>query len=331
MLDELAVVIVSVFPAAAFLVLILRMDRAEPEPLGAVVRMVGLGCGAAIVASLVELGLDAFPLFHAPGFGGAALSSFVQVAPIEEGSKLAAVLLFAWRWPSFNEENDGVVYVGAAAIGFALLENILFVAEYGLGTGALRAFTAVPLHVLTGVVMGLYVGRARLAARSARRVRLVLQGFAFAWLVHGAYDTFAFSENALTLLLLPLLGGLAAFGVLALRKGRRLSLLRWGPNAAPHLSTPAHAGPPRRHLWMPVISRTLLGASALFWGLVFLDAAIGEEGSFTGDALLGGLVITLLPIAIGVLLEIAWQRRRRARGDRRAAAASAQPHVPDFR
>ena len=322
-MQGIAVVVVSVLPAAAFLVLILRMDRAEPEPLGAVMGVVGLGCAAAVVASLVELGLDVVPLFHAPGLAGAALSSFVQVAPVEEGSKLAAVLLVAWRWPSFNEENDGIVYVGAAAIGFALLENILFVAEYGLGTGALRAFTAVPLHVLAGVVMGLYVGRARFAARKPRRIRLVLLGFAFAWLVHGAYDTFAFSESALTLLLLPLLGGLAAFGVLVLRKGRSLSLLRWGvapaltpppapvvPPPAPQPAAPTPAERPRRHLWMPAVSRTLLAASALFWGLLLLGTLAGEEASGAGDAALGGLVITLLPIGIGTLLEISWQRRR---------------------
>ena len=54
------------------------------------------------------------------------------------------VLLFVWGNPNFNEENDGVVYVGASAIGFAVLENIAYVVQNGIGTGVLRAMAPLP-------------------------------------------------------------------------------------------------------------------------------------------------------------------------------------------
>jgi RsiW-degrading membrane proteinase PrsW (M82 family) len=347
MLYTLAVFVVSVAPALAFLVLILALDRREPEPLALVLKVIGLGAVSAIPAAILEFILEGLPLFGLPGIAGAAAVAFIQVAPVEEACKLAVVLLYVWRKPAFNEENDGIVYTGASAIGFALLENVIYVARLGLGAGAARAFSAIPLHVFTAVLVGLPVGRARFAASRAERNRLVLMGLALAWLVHGLYDTLALSDSALTLLLLPLLAGLAAFGILTLKKGRRLSLARWGdapaagapapvpaaatpPSAAPADAAIADAGapagvasgaapaaPPAPALpapgprWMPVVSRVLLAASALFWIRLVAGLLLTDSGTESGFAALGGVVITFIPVSLGVILEVAWRKRRK--------------------
>ena len=331
---------VSVAPGLAFLVVIMRIDRREPEPKALVARVLGLGAVAGIAAALVEAALDWIPLFHAGGLLGPAAEALLQVAPEEEAAKLAVVLLFVWRNPNFNEENDGVVYVGASAVGFAVLENIAYVVQNGIGTGILRAFTSVPLHVFTAVVLGLYVGRARFSSSAAVRNRLVLTGFLFAWAAHGAYDTFALSKNALAALLLPLLAGIAAFGIMAMRKGRRLSLLRWGTGpvapaaqAAQHTAqdTEQHAGyaaaahhpgshhlgshhpgshHPGSHRWMAVVARILLGICAVFWGL-FVIGITQRTTNDVGSAVLGAALMSFLPLTLGILLEISYHRHRR--------------------
>ena len=243
--------------------------------------------------------------------------------PVEEACKLGVVLLFIWKNPNFNEENDGIVYMGASAVGFALLENIFYVAQNGIGTGILRAFTAIPLHVLTAVVLGLHVGRAKFAASEARRNLLVWRGFLFAWAFHGLYDMLAMSESALALLLLPLLGGLAAFGVMALRRGRRLSLARWDsatPSdivAAPPLASaavPGHAVGriPKAHRWMPVVSRPLLACCAAFWLLLIFGLMGSTTAEDVGYGALGGILLTIIPAAIGVALEVVYHRHRKA-------------------
>jgi len=304
--------VVSIAPAAAFLLLILRMDRAEPEPLRAVMKIVALGGASAIVAAFVEAVLKKWPVFQAPGVAGAAITSFVLIATVEEACKLGVVLLFAWGMPSFNEENDGIVYTGAAAIGFAGLENIGYVITGGLSVAAARAFLSVPMHVLSAVIMGLFVGKAKFAENDGARVRLVLAGFLFAWMVHGLYDTLALSRSGLSLLLLPLVGGVAALGIIALRKGRRMSLLRWSALPLARKAVPGHLAAARSHRWMPVISRTLLAASALFWAFLAIGTASGKDRSRLGTALLGGVVITFLPLLIGILVEVSYQRKRRA-------------------
>lgn len=316
MLYTFAVILVSVAPALAFLLLILALDRREPEPLALVLKVIGLGAASALIAALAELAVGGFPLFSVPGLAGAAAAAFIQIAPVEEACKLAVVLLFAWRKPAFNEENDGIVYTGASAIGFALLENVIYVATTGLGTGAARAFSAIPLHVFTAVLAGLHVGRARFVSSTAVRNGLVLRGFALAWLVHGLYDVLAMSESALALLLLPLLAGLATFGILALRKGRRLSLARWGSGSAAVAPAQVPARTPDRpaakpHRWLPVVSRTLLAACLLFWALLAAGMLLPGTGADPGSAVLGGVMLTIIPASLGVLLEVAWQKRRR--------------------
>ena len=92
----IAVLVVSGAPALAFLLIIMRMDRQEPEPLSLVLRVIGLGAASCIVAALFERALGGLALFHAPGLLGAAASSFIQIAPVEELCKLGVVLLFVW-------------------------------------------------------------------------------------------------------------------------------------------------------------------------------------------------------------------------------------------
>ena len=300
---------ISVAPALLFMLLIMRMDRREPEPLGLVLRVIGLGACSAVVASIVEVLLGLLPFFHGRGIAAGAISSFLQIAPVEEICKLGVVLVFVWRTPSFNEENDGIVYVGASAIGFALLENILYVAENGIGTGVLRAISAMPLHVFTGVVLGLHVGRARFAAGRGARNLLIARGLALAWIFHGLYDTFALSGSALALLLLPLIGGLVTLGVIVLKRGRRLSIARWA--AAPDMNPPAAPVAHHAPVWMALISRILLGACAMFWLLLAIGLAVGEHGSGLGTTVLGGILITFIPVCLGALLEVAYRKRRR--------------------
>ena len=156
------------------------------------------------------------------------------------------------------------------------------------------------------------------------------------------------SGSALALLLLPLVGGLAALGITTLRRGRRLSLLRWGPDPGAAAAGPAAGpaldpvggpaaetfdgpslalvggqvtGPARavarppagRRLWMPIISRILLAACVLFWLLIVIGLAQETSKGGAGEAVLGAILITFIPTGIGVLLEVAYHRHRRPR------------------
>lgn len=118
------------------------------------------------------------------------IKAFFVVALIEEFSKYVIVRYYSQRKSYFNEPFDGIIYCVMVSMGFAAVENIAYVAEGGLPTALVRAFTAVPAHAVFGILMGYYMGKAKFSKHS--RVKLNLIGLGLAVLFHGAYDFFLF-------------------------------------------------------------------------------------------------------------------------------------------
>jgi len=169
----LFLLVIAPLPAVVLMMLIRHMDRNEQEPLALVLKAFAFGAIACIPAAIVEVILGAVSSPAEGTTGDLVFSAFFKVSIVEEGFKLLAVYLAVWKRPEFNEENDGIVYVGAAALGFAALENVFYVLDSGVGTGVARALSAVPLHCFTGVIMGWFLGLARCSDSSALRRRLM--------------------------------------------------------------------------------------------------------------------------------------------------------------
>ena len=109
------------------------------------------------------------------------------VALVEEGSKRMLLFARARTDRHIDEPFDWLVYAVAVALGFATIENLLYVFQHGAGVGLVRAFTAVPAHALDGTMMGWRLARAaRLEGSAARRERRLSLWEPAAW--HAAYD-----------------------------------------------------------------------------------------------------------------------------------------------
>jgi RsiW-degrading membrane proteinase PrsW (M82 family) len=172
----------------------------NPEPHGPLLKTFLLG--ALICAPVIPLamGLEELGKGLAVGVWGAALvQAFLGAAIPEELFKYLVLRGYVWRRHHFDEPLDGVVYGATASLGFATLENILYVGKYGFGTAVVRALTAVPGHAFTGVVMGAFVGRARFAPPE-KRLGLLLAGLGWATLLHGFYDAFLFTQTGYAIL-----------------------------------------------------------------------------------------------------------------------------------
>lgn len=219
--------LLAIIPPVAYLLYLLSKDKREPEPAHAIAQAVILGICSTIPAMFAEMFLLRFPLFIGEGLRVAALKSFLVIAPVEEACKLGAILLVMWGNKNFNEENDGIVYVTAGSIGFALFENVFYVMGNGMATGIARAVTSIPLHTFCGVIMGYGVGRARFSKDRAARKRYIVTGFLVATFIHGLYDALAMSGTALALLIAPLVIAIFVVGKTLLDRGKALSEARW--------------------------------------------------------------------------------------------------------
>ena len=325
----LLLVLVAITPPVAFLIYILRFDRTEPEPLRMVLKILLLGALSVIPAAIFQLIFLELPLFKIGGIAGAALESFLVVAPSEELIKLLVVLLFAWNNRNFNERFDGVIYTGTAAIGFAMAENILYVLDLGLTVGILRAITSIPGHTFTGVLMGYYVGLAKFSATKLERNSNLAKGFLIAFSLHALYNTLVLSDTAAAALMVPLVVFYFIIGIKMLKKGSLMSQLRWQVTGNEQETLPVNEAPPVVTLvnapkikvpqdnsgsWIflqALFARILLVLSAIFW-LLLLGVIITDPSSLQEvfELIAGGLIITAVPITIGILLERSYRRKK---------------------
>ncbi len=180
-----AAVIFALIPVVFWMIFLYRRDRDKPEPLGTILLAFGAGTLSAVVTLLSGL-------FRTYGpFMGA-----VVFAPIvEETFKFLSVYLFIYRRQEFDEHVDGIVYAGSAALGFAGLENILYVLNAAQGgpwefwsTAGLRAVLAVPGHFLFASWWGYALGRAKFAASRDEANAFIRKGIIRAIASHAIYN-----------------------------------------------------------------------------------------------------------------------------------------------
>ena len=190
----------AVIPAIILLIKVERADRLEKESTGLLVSLVLFGIASTAIASLLErVGMAILDsVFQYESLLYNVLLYFGVVALAEEGAKYVLLKRRTWRNPEFNCQFDGVVYGVFVSLGFALWENIGYVAMFGLSTAAVRAVTAIPGHACFGVFMGVWYGMAKrregagdLAGAKRMRVRALM----IPALLHGFYDFAASSES----------------------------------------------------------------------------------------------------------------------------------------
>ncbi len=183
----------SVVPAGLLAAYIWYADITTSEPLPLLVATFLLGVlfatFAAVVNSLSQAVL---------GIGSGVLFFYLIVGPIEETVKLLAVQVFAYRSTSFNAVIDGAVYGAVAGLGFAAIENAIYIGrvvgeadpEAGIvvtagGIATVRALAG-PGHVIYSAIAGYYLGLAKFNRDYFWPI--VLKGLLVAAFVHGTYN-----------------------------------------------------------------------------------------------------------------------------------------------
>lgn len=188
----------AVLPAAFLLHYIYQQDTVEKEPVSLLVRLLMLGMISTIPTIVMEglLGFILGSFVDTESGWYSFVEMFFVIALVEEYWKRWAAGK-AWSHPAFNYRFDAVVYCVSAALGFAALENVLYVMDGGLAAALLRAVTAVPSHAVDGIIMGCFLGEAKLRERlgDERGKRNYLRlSLWIPTIAHGIYDYSLVSE-----------------------------------------------------------------------------------------------------------------------------------------
>ncbi|SNZ06712.1 Protease prsW family protein [Natronoarchaeum philippinense] len=194
-----ALVVLSIVPALALAGYVWRADVTTGEPVTLLaVTFVVIVLLAGFVAIVNELGRLALGVEETTFGLGTILFYYLVVGPVEETAKLVAVRVHAYRSDRFDAVIDGAVYGAVAGVGFATIENALYITralepaatalgtiQAGDGITAARALAG-PGHVIYSGIAGFYLGLAKFNREYA--VPLVLKGLVIAALLHGTYN-----------------------------------------------------------------------------------------------------------------------------------------------
>ena len=211
--------LLAVVPAVALMIVIYMCDRIEKEPIGLVLGVMGLGMLSCIPTIICEMIADPI-LGFVFGFNEWIhnfMSAFLGVALIEEFWKLVMVRLLVWNRKAFNYRFDAIVYCVASSLGFALVENIMYVLQNGFSTGIVRAIIPVPGHCTFAIFMGYFFGNAKLfevKGQIGKSWLWLFYSLLFPTLQHGFFDFCLFMEK--TWLVLVFLAFVLACDVIAI-------------------------------------------------------------------------------------------------------------------
>ncbi len=177
----------GVVPSLFWLWFWLREDRLNPEPKS----MILLAFLGGTVATMI-----AYPLERSiMDIGLSESQRFVSWVVIEELLKYGALFFLVLRSPYFDEPIDAVIYMITIALGFAALENALFIlgplssgdTTNALTLSALRFVGATLLHVASSALVGISMTFAYFRP-SHHRLFFTVLGLIAAITLHSIYN-----------------------------------------------------------------------------------------------------------------------------------------------
>lgn len=247
--SHLYLLVAAAAPALLAMWLVDRLDRKRPEP-ASLRRKVAVFGALSVIPVLI---IDAILLAALRGslepdftYNGAMFKAFIAAAAVEELCKVGVIYWIVWRRPEFDERLDGIVYASRAGLGFAFVENVLYVMvasgggmEHALTVAGLRAVLAVPGHAMWSAMIGYFAARRRFDRKGPG----FIGGYLLAVAMHGAYDYAIFAQAPLRLeghgglgtglLVVPLLLTVIAFLIVRAMARTALAL-----DDAQHAQTP---------------------------------------------------------------------------------------------
>ena len=192
------ILLTALLPIAILVYHIYRKDKKSPEPTGQLIKAFLFGILSVPVSFCISIPLGIIGLYpvEATSILGSISTAFFGAAIPEESAKYFMLWLLLRKNRYFDEKMDGIVYAVCVSLGFAALENIMYLfsnAESYLSVGIARAIFAVPGHFCFGILMGYYYSLAKFYPKTPKKNKTLI--LIAPILVHGVYDSILFIIN----------------------------------------------------------------------------------------------------------------------------------------
>lgn len=176
----LAILSAGVAPAFALMSFFYLKDRFT-EPLHLIIRNFIYGAILVFPIMFMQYALQSEGIVN-----GDFIQSFFIIAFMEEFFKWFIFIYTIYHHTAFDAHYDGIVYAVAISLGFATVENSLYLLSNGIEYAFSRALFPVSSHALFGVISGFYFGKAKM--QSAHRRKNLTFALIIPFLLHGIYN-----------------------------------------------------------------------------------------------------------------------------------------------
>ena len=199
-----AIIYFASLPSLIIGYLIYRADRKEKEPPKELVKDLIGGVMAAAFTIFVSYltRIDKWSIFSLGNLWGVFLYTFIGVACVEEGSKWLFAKLLLHKNKNYDYLFDGIVYATFVSLGFATIENIIYIYTTGFWAIIIRSILTVPAHAFFGIFMGYYFSLAKdakIQGNQRKYIQYTILSFLIPAFLHAMFD-FLLLANHIVLL-----------------------------------------------------------------------------------------------------------------------------------
>lgn len=199
MLDNILLLILGILPCILLMVYVYSNDKVEKEPFYILFILFFSGCSSALLSYLItNIFINIFPSFN---FNFNYLTtfnyiSFFIVSFIEELFKWVFSLVIIWKNKNFNYFFDSIVYVSFLSLGFALVENLIYIDNYkSIVISMLRNITSLPTHLCLAIIMGYYLGKVKTSTNGKTTLMNLILSIIIPIIIHYCYNILLVCSN----------------------------------------------------------------------------------------------------------------------------------------
>ena len=187
---KLDLLILAIAPVATIILWIYLKDKYDKEPIRVLSKFFILGILVSILAIYAEEILIKTNIFT--GKINIFYMSFIVAGVVEEGLKELVLIPNLLKDKSFNERLDGIIYSVFLSLGFATIENIIYILfedqTSAFKVGIIRSIISVPAHMMFAVIMGYYISKYRFTSSKAKKRKYLTLSIVLPILLHGVFD-----------------------------------------------------------------------------------------------------------------------------------------------
>lgn len=187
---KIYILILAILPVSFFIGWIYFKDRYEKEPPIKLIQYFLLGILVSILAIFLELYFSKINIFS--GIAATLYTAFFVAAFTEEGLKSIILIPILIKDKDFNEKLDGIIYSIFLSLGFATIENIIYLMrerlEITFELGVTRGLISIPSHIMFAITMGYYISKYKFAKEDSKKKKYLIYAIIIPIVLHGVFD-----------------------------------------------------------------------------------------------------------------------------------------------